>query len=259
MTHPADRLAEIKAALELGLDFATAEQTQAINFYGHYPKDGLGRKVESAARDVDLFKSAIASLAKQQATPEAELPGMWERADFTGGATDVPQVPAAQSGGEPAPPNNLPDWNECALRVANSDFIAKRVAEGGYGPEHDSKLATELHRFIHEYDDSDPYRSAWFLHRLEKLLQEVATPLHQPAPPPPPQEPTVAQAVPEGWKLVLVNERFEDLMYWLDRCESKGHLENCSDLIEPWAAFDYRPAHPQVIDKVDAEGGGNHA
>lgn len=41
------------------------------------------------------------------------------------------------------------------------------------------------------------------------------------------------------WKLVRVNEAFGDLMYWLERCERKGHLENCSDLIEPWEAFDY--------------------
>ena len=75
--------------------------------------------------------------------------------------------------GDPAPPNNLPTWAECALRVDNSDFISKRVAEGGYGPEPDSKLATELHRFIYEYDDADPYRSAWFLHRLELVLEEA--------------------------------------------------------------------------------------
>lgn len=76
-------------------------------------------------------------------------------------------------GADEAPPNSLPDWDECALRVANSNFIAKRVAEGGYGPEPDSKLATQLHRFIYEYDDADPYRSAWFLHRLELVLEEA--------------------------------------------------------------------------------------
>ena len=41
---------------------------------------------------------------------------------------------------EDAPPNSLPTWSECALRVDNSEFIAKRVAEGGYGPEPDSLL-----------------------------------------------------------------------------------------------------------------------
>ena len=74
-----------------------------------------------------------------------------------------------------APPNNLPTWAECAMRVDNSDFIARRVADGGYGPEPDSKLATQLHRFIYEYDDADPYRSAWFLHRLELVLEEART------------------------------------------------------------------------------------
>lgn len=86
-----------------------------------------------------------------------------------------PSLPIEYERADAAPPNSLPDWDECAMRVANSDFIAKRVAEGGHGPEHDSKLATELHRFIYEYDDADPYRSAWFLHRLEKLINEIKT------------------------------------------------------------------------------------
>lgn len=73
---------------------------------------------------------------------------------------------------EPAPPNNLPTWDECAIRVDNSDFITRRVADGGYGPDADTLLATELHRFIYEYDDADPYRSAWFMHRLELMLAE---------------------------------------------------------------------------------------
>jgi hypothetical protein len=64
------------------------------------------------------------------------------------------------------------------MRVANSVFLEKRQKEGGYGPEHDSKVASELHRFIYEYDDADPYRSAWFLHRLERLLNEVRADSH---------------------------------------------------------------------------------
>ncbi|OZI26676.1 hypothetical protein CAL26_04970 [Bordetella genomosp. 9] len=58
------------------------------------------------------------------------------------------------------------------MRVANSEFIAKRVAEGGYGAELDSKLASPLHAFIYEYDDEDAYRSAWFRHRLDLLLAD---------------------------------------------------------------------------------------
>ncbi|MFA6271027.1 MAG: hypothetical protein WC657_07535 [Candidatus Paceibacterota bacterium] len=77
------------------------------------------------------------------------------------------------AGLEAAPPNSLPDWSECAIRVDNSDFIAKRVAEGGYGPDADTMLATELHRFIYEYDDADSYGSAWFLHRLELVIAEA--------------------------------------------------------------------------------------
>jgi len=74
---------------------------------------------------------------------------------------------------EQAPCNSLPSYDECKLRVENSDFIAKHIAEGGYGAEPDSLLANQLHRFIYEYDDADPYRSAWFLHRLELLINEV--------------------------------------------------------------------------------------
>lgn len=49
-----------------------------------------------------------------------------------------------------------------------------------------------------------------------------------------------SNATPEGWKLVKVKAaEFDNLMYWLERCESKGHMEQCSDLIEPWYAFDY--------------------
>ena len=93
--------------------------------------------------------------------------------------------------GDQAPPNNLPDWDDCALRVRNSEFIAKRVAEGGYGAEPDSLLATELHRFIYEYDDARPYRSAWFRHRLELVLNEAKALAAAPQ-----------AAVPAGWKLV---------------------------------------------------------
>lgn len=85
---------------------------------------------------------------------------------------------------EPAPANNLPDYGECERLVENSAFRARAAAglEGavlttlGQSPE-----PTELHRFIHEYDDADRYRSAWFLHRLEKVVNEAAA-LTSPAP-----------------------------------------------------------------------------
>ena len=42
-----------------------------------------------------------------------------------------------------------------------------------------------------------------------------------------------------GKRLIIVDETFDELMYWLERCEDKGHLENCADLIEPWNNFQY--------------------
>lgn len=56
--------------------------------------------------------------------------------------------------------------------------------------------------------------------------------------------------VPQGYKLVAV-KGFDDLIYWLGRCSDKGHLDNCSDLIEPWAAFDYR----EVLASKDGQQG----
>lgn len=81
---------------------------------------------------------------------------------------------------EPAPGNSLPDWSECSLRVENSNYLAKRKAGGGYGPEESTApQATELHRFIYEYDDADLYRSAWFMYRLELLLNETKADLQR--------------------------------------------------------------------------------
>ena len=74
---------------------------------------------------------------------------------------------------DPAPENNLPTFEECRLRVENSEYIDDRVANGGYGDDGDSLLANELHKFIYEYDMTDPYKSAWFLHRLEKLVNFI--------------------------------------------------------------------------------------
>ena len=66
------------------------------------------------------------------------------------------------------------------------------------------------------------------------------------------QEPV---ALPEGKKLILVDGSFDDLMYWLERCEDKGHLENCLDLVEPWENFSYEecttpPAQQEPVGEV---------
>lgn len=44
---------------------------------------------------------------------------------------------------------------------------------------------------------------------------------------------------------------FDDLMYWLDRCESKGHLENCYDLVEPWKNFSWKEVSEDKFESVD--------
>ena len=43
-------------------------------------------------------------------------------------------------------------------------------------------------------------------------------------------------APPDGWELVPSKE-FHALWFWLDRCEDKGHLDNCYDLVQPLADF----------------------
>jgi hypothetical protein len=58
----------------------------------------------------------------------------------------------------------------------------------------------------------------------------------------PPAQPALVQepvTMEGGKRLIVVDQSFDDLMYWLDRCEDKGHLENCPDLVEPWSAFQY--------------------
>lgn len=76
-------------------------------------------------------------------------------------------------------------------------------------------------------------------------------------PAPQPQSQARGEPVaPEGFRLIAVNETFDSLTFWLDRCEQKGHLENCADLVEPWEAFEYReveapqPAEPSGGESV---------
>lgn len=71
-----------------------------------------------------------------------------------------------------APKNNLPDWSECSLRMDNLKYLKDNGLEDDdfYS---DDLLPNPIHEFIYEYDDSDPYRSEWFLHRLENLIKFV--------------------------------------------------------------------------------------
>lgn len=61
---------------------------------------------------------------------------------------------------EKAPPNSLPSWAECE----------QLINEGDHSPKH---------RFIYDYDDADPVKSAWFLHRLELVIEEAKSDLAQ--------------------------------------------------------------------------------
>lgn len=52
--------------------------------------------------------------------------------------------------------------------------------------------------------------------------------------------------IPDGYKLVAV-KGLDELVYWLERCKDKGHLENCADLIEPFEAFEYRNVSEEAV------------
>jgi len=78
---------------------------------------------------------------------------------------------------EQAPKHNLPNWKECALRVGNQKYLADKgaIKDGKIVDDfyYDALLPEQIHAFIYEYDDSDEYKSSWFLHRLELLLNET--------------------------------------------------------------------------------------
>lgn len=52
--------------------------------------------------------------------------------------------------------------------------------------------------------------------------------------------------IPDGYKLVAV-KGLDELVYWLERCKDKGHLEDCADLIEPFEAFEYRNVSEESV------------
>lgn len=84
---------------------------------------------------------------------------------------------------EPATKNSLPTFKECRRIITNHEF-RERAKAGLEGQVLDlprtTPIPTALHKFIYEYDDADPYRSAWFLHRLECVLKESTTPQRKP-------------------------------------------------------------------------------
>ena len=160
----------------------TTQQPEALNL------EEFRAKVTRAAREpllarIEELESQLAAIGAGGVEPlRKQAEGVLAQTDH---ATEL------------APPNSLPTFDECALRVENSNFLEKRAAGGGYGPEHDSRTATQLHRFIYEYDDADPVRSSWFLHRLELLLNEVRS---------------ASQPAAQGWKLVQIEllERIQE-------------------------------------------------
>jgi len=55
--------------------------------------------------------------------------------------------------------------------------------------------------------------------------------------------------------LIRVNgNEFFELMFWLERCSDKGHLDNCFDLVVPWESFS---GYDVIEDRVGKEGGAN--
>lgn len=120
----------------------------------------------------------------------------------------------------------LDRWSEAinALRTAIEQAEKQEPSQDWAGM--DGATAWQLiHRHADGWADIAKMMGEW--------LAANTLPAAQPAP-------AQVSAIPKGWSLVAVTG-FDDLMYWLDRCESKGHLENCPDLIEPYQAFDYQP------------------
>lgn len=51
--------ADVREALEYAHDCAQQELIEARNLYGHYPLDGLGRKVKQASEQLEIVERAI--------------------------------------------------------------------------------------------------------------------------------------------------------------------------------------------------------
>ena len=126
-----------------------------------------------------------------------------------------------------------------ALANAALDKMADNARELGldYEPAPVQEPVAMRHSFDgygYKYTDMS-FGGGWKEWTLKQHPDAEPVYAHSAAQPAPVQEPVI----PEGFSLVAV-KGFDELMYWLDRCERKGHLENCPDLIEPYEAFDYR-------------------
>ena len=76
-----------------------------------------------------------------------------------------------------APSNNLPTWAECNKRMSNRAHLESigAIKDGVLIDDYyfETLLPDPIHEFIYEYDDTDAYKSAWFLHRLELVINYV--------------------------------------------------------------------------------------
>jgi hypothetical protein len=68
---------------------------------------------------------------------------------------------------ENKPKSTLPSWQECALRYENTEYLRQQGATDTEG----SLVSDPLTEFIYEYDCSDDYKSAWWRHRLERMIK----------------------------------------------------------------------------------------
>ena len=66
-----------------------------------------------------------------------------------------------------APKNNLPSWDRCrdmCTKVLDAEMKYVVISYDVGNP---------IAGFIYEYDDANDYKSAWFMHRLERLIDYV--------------------------------------------------------------------------------------
>jgi hypothetical protein len=162
----------LKTAFELGKTYWMQADSQSFA--------EQRRSDETFAKFRALESSTLQALQSGEPS-RAMLDAVTHGTGITKGGKHVPLEDFyAQQSGEPvvrddAPSNSLPSYKECRLRVENTKYVEERIKAGGFGFDDDGLYASQLHKFIYEYDDADPYKSAWFLHRLELLINEITS------------------------------------------------------------------------------------